>query len=64
MSVLRSSARGDMFIQAVVETPMNLSKRQKELLEEFAKEGGGDATSPESHGFFKKVKEFFEDLTD
>ncbi|SDE64061.1 molecular chaperone DnaJ [Rhodospira trueperi] len=64
MSVLRSSARGDMFIQAVVETPMNLSKRQKDLLEEFAKAAGDDSTSPESHGFFKKVKEFFEDLTD
>ncbi|MQX37200.1 molecular chaperone DnaJ [Roseospira navarrensis] len=64
MSVLRSSARGDMFIQAVVETPMNLNKRQKELLEEFAKESGDHSTSPESHGFFKKVKEFFEDLTE
>ncbi|MBB4286766.1 molecular chaperone DnaJ [Roseospira goensis] len=64
MTVLRSSARGDMFIQAVVETPVNLTKRQKELLEEFAKAGGDDSHSPESHGFFKKVKEFFEDLTD
>jgi molecular chaperone DnaJ len=53
-----------MFIQAVVETPMNLTRRQKELLEEFARENGDDATSPESHGFFKKVKEFFEDLTE
>jgi len=64
MSVLRSTARGDMFIQAVVETPVNLTKRQRELLEEFAKEAGDDSTSPESHGFFKKVKEFFEDLTE
>ncbi|MBB4267537.1 molecular chaperone DnaJ [Roseospira visakhapatnamensis] len=64
MSVLRSPARGDMFIQAVVETPMNLTKKQRELLESFAKEAGDDSTSPESHGFFKKVKEFFEDLTD
>ena len=64
MSVLRSSARGDMFIQAVVETPVNMTKRQKELLEEFAKAEGDDSSSPESHGFFKKVKEFFEDLTD
>jgi len=64
MSVLRSPARGDMFIQAVVETPMNLSKKQRELLEQFAKDSGDETTSPESHGFFKKVKEFFEDLTD
>lgn len=62
MSVLRSKARGDMFVQAMVETPQNLTKRQKELLEEFAKEGGDDKHSPESHGFFSKVKELWEDL--
>lgn len=66
MSVLRSPARGDMFIQSVVETPVSLTKRQEELLREFAKEGEGkDAThSPESHGFFAKVKELWKDLTD
>jgi len=62
MSVLRSPARGDMYIQAVVETPVNLSKRQKELLEEFEKASEDSKTSPESEGFFAKVKEFFEDL--
>jgi molecular chaperone DnaJ len=62
MSVLRSKARGDMFVQAMVETPQNLTKRQEELLEEFAKEGGDDKHSPESHGFFSKVKELWEDL--
>jgi molecular chaperone DnaJ len=62
MSVLRSPARGDMYIQAVVETPMNLTKRQKELLEEFEKASEDAKTSPESEGFFAKVKEFFEDL--
>ncbi|MGH7033303.1 MAG: molecular chaperone DnaJ, partial [Stellaceae bacterium] len=36
-------------------------KRQQELLREFEKEGG-ERTSPESEGFFAKVKEFFEDL--
>jgi molecular chaperone DnaJ len=61
MSVLRSTARGDMFIEAVVETPVNLSKRQQELLREFEKEGAG-RTHPESEGFFARVKEFFEDL--
>src|SRR6516164_606388 len=39
MTVLRSAARGDMFIEAVVETPVNLTKRQQELLREFEKEG-------------------------
>ncbi|CAA7614104.1 chaperone Hsp40, co-chaperone with DnaK [Candidatus Terasakiella magnetica] len=64
MSVLRSPARGDMFIQAVVETPVNLTKRQVELLKEFDKAGEGETAknSPESHGFFAKVKELWEDL--
>ena len=62
MTVLRSPARGDMFIEAVVETPRNLNKRQQELLREFEKAGEGGMTHPESEGFFAKVKEFFEDL--
>jgi molecular chaperone DnaJ len=64
MSVLRSTARGDMYIQASVETPMSLTKRQQELLKEFDKEGESAKTNPESEGFFARVKEFFEDLTD
>ncbi|HJU18195.1 MAG TPA: molecular chaperone DnaJ [Stellaceae bacterium] len=62
MTVLRSSARGDMFIEAVVETPVNLTKRQQELLREFEKAGESRRTHPESEGFFARVKEFFEDL--
>ena len=62
MTVLRSAARGDMFIEAVVETPVNLTKRQQELLREFEKEGENRRTHPESEGFFARVKEFFEDL--
>jgi len=62
MTVLRSPARGDMFIEAVVETPRNLNKRQQELLREFEKAGESGTTHPESEGFFAKVKEFFEDL--
>ena len=61
MSVLRSAQRGDMFVQVQVETPVNLSKRQRELLEEFARAGGEEVTSPESHGFFARVREFFEE---
>ncbi|WP_225063137.1 molecular chaperone DnaJ [Komagataeibacter rhaeticus] len=60
-SVLRSSARGDMYIQVVVETPRHLTKRQRELLEEFEGDASGHAKgSPESTGFFSKVKDFFE----
>jgi molecular chaperone DnaJ len=62
MSVLRSSLRGDMYVETVVETPQNLTKRQQELLREFEKEGDGGRTHPESEGFFARVKEFFEDL--
>jgi molecular chaperone DnaJ len=62
MTVLRSAARGDMFIEATVETPVNLTKRQQELLREFEKEGENQRTHPESEGFFARVKEFFEDL--
>ena len=62
MTVLRSAARGDMFIEATVETPVNLNKRQQELLREFDKEGENNRTHPESEGFFARVKEFFEDL--
>ena len=62
MSVLRSTQRGDMYVHAVIETPMNLTKRQQELLKEFDREGEKAKTSPESEGFFSRVKEFFEDL--
>jgi molecular chaperone DnaJ len=60
-SVLRSAQRGDMYIQVAVETPQSLTRRQRELLEEFEAEGKSHAAgSPEHEGFFAKVKEFFE----
>jgi len=62
MSVLRSPARGDMYIEVFVETPVNLTKRQQELLREFETSGDQKRTHPESEGFFARVKEFFEDL--
>ena len=64
MSVLRGRNRGDMYIQVRVETPRNLSKRQKELLKEFDEETSHRDTHPESEGFFSRVKEFWEDLKD
>ena len=64
MSVLRSPTRGDMYIEAVVETPMNLTKEQEDLLRRFEDVAPKDKTSPESHGFFAKVREFWEDLTE
>ena len=64
MSVMRSAARGDMYIRATVETPVKLSKRQKELLKEFESESNPGETSPESDGFFSKVREAWNDLTE
>jgi molecular chaperone DnaJ len=64
MSVLRSHQRGDMYIQAEVETPVNLSRKQRELLQEFETAGAGRSHSPESEGFFTKVKELWDDLTE
>jgi molecular chaperone DnaJ len=62
-SVLRSAARGDMYVQVAVETPQNLTKRQRELLEEFEAEAQkSGSSSPESEGFFAKVKEFWDGL--
>jgi molecular chaperone DnaJ len=56
MPVLRSKQTGDMYIQVLVETPQKLSKRQRELLNEFERLSSQD-TQPEAAGFFGKVKE-------
>ncbi|WP_373085843.1 molecular chaperone DnaJ [Sneathiella sp.] len=61
MPIMNSHSHGDMYIHTIVETPVNLSKRQKELLKEFEAEGKG-AHSPESEGFFSRVKDFLADL--
>ena len=58
MPVLRSRQTGDMYVQMVVETPQNLTKRQQDLLAEFEKLSSGE-TQPETAGFFTKVKDFF-----
>ncbi len=58
MPVLRSSQHGDMYIQVSVETPVNLTRRQKELLKEFDTEARNN--SPESEGFFSKAKAFWD----
>ena len=60
-SILRSAARGDMYIEFAVETPRHLTKRQRELLEEFEQEATGHPTgSPESEGFFARMRAFFD----
>ncbi len=62
MPVLRSRQSGDMYVQVVVETPQNLTKKQRELLAEFDRLSSSD-TQPESTGFLGKVKEFLDGFT-
>lgn len=59
MPVLRQPQVGDLYIQTVVETPQNLSRRQRELLEEFERLSSKE-NSPQSSGFFSRMKDFFE----
>jgi molecular chaperone DnaJ len=59
MPVLRQRDFGDLYVQLDVETPQNLTKRQRDLLEEFEKASTRD-NSPTSGGFFDKLKSFFE----
>jgi len=59
MPVLRQPSVGDLYIQVSVETPQNLTRRQRELLEEFEKLSSQE-NSPQSSGFFSRMKDFFE----
>jgi molecular chaperone DnaJ len=59
MPVMRSKTQGDMYIQVEVETPKNLTRKQKDLLKDFDK-SSTDSTNPDSFGFFSRMKEFFE----
>jgi molecular chaperone DnaJ len=63
MPVLRQSQMGDLYIQVAVETPQNLSRRQRELLEEFEQLSSKE-NSPQSSGFFSRMKDFFESFSE
>ncbi|MBA4305333.1 MAG: molecular chaperone DnaJ [Sphingopyxis sp.] len=63
MPVLQGRGRGDMVVQIDVETPTRLTARQKELLREFRETETG-AESPQSAGFFDKLKGIWDELTD
>jgi molecular chaperone DnaJ len=60
MPALRGGAVGDMLIELAVETPVNLTSRQKELLREF--ERLSEDNNPESSSFFSKVRNFWDGL--
>ncbi|HUF56970.1 MAG TPA: molecular chaperone DnaJ [Thermohalobaculum sp.] len=57
----RPGQQGDLYIELAVETPVNLTARQKELLREFEAEAANN--SPESRNFFSKVKTFWDSMT-
>ena len=61
MPALRGGRRGDLYLELEVETPVNLTSRQKELLREF--EGASKDNSPSTSDFFAKVKNFWDDMT-
>ncbi|GAB5488039.1 MAG: molecular chaperone DnaJ [Parasphingorhabdus sp.] len=63
MPVLRGRGNGDMVIQIEVETPTKLSKEQRLILRQFQETETGDET-PNSSGFFGKLKDAWEDLTE
>ncbi|NHQ73109.1 molecular chaperone DnaJ [Roseovarius gahaiensis] len=60
MPALRGGGSGDMFIELAVETPVNLTSRQKELLREF--EALSEDNNPESKSFFSSVKSFWDGM--
>ncbi len=63
MPVLNGRGVGDMVVEVTVETPSKLTARQRELLEQFRATETGEE-SPESSGFFSKLKDMWDDLTD
>ncbi|GKX56218.1 chaperone protein DnaJ [Leminorella grimontii] len=63
---VRGGSQGDLLCRVVVETPVKLNEKQKELLKELDESLGGDKgsrNSPRSKSFFDGVKKFFDDLT-
>ncbi len=67
MTLLQSENRGDLFIEIFVETPVNLNKKQKDIMQQLDKDfgdgkAGSSKHSPESDSFFTKMREFWDDL--
>jgi molecular chaperone DnaJ len=64
MNVVHSESRGDMYIEIFVETPVNLDKKQMDLMKQLGDtlEKSGQKHTPESEGFFRKMKDLWEDL--
>ncbi len=60
MPALRGAGSGDMYIELMVETPVNLTSRQKELLREFNDLSAEN--NPQTAGFFSSVKKFWDSM--
>ncbi|MEL6359535.1 MAG: molecular chaperone DnaJ [Pseudomonadota bacterium] len=61
MTRLNQKTRGDLYVEIGVETPVGLNAKQKDLLREFCA-AGGDEACPESKGFFKRAKNFWDNV--
>ena len=59
MPRVRQSGRGDLYLEAFVETPVNLSKSQKDLLKQFHSDKNKNTTSPQSESFFDRLKDLW-----
>jgi molecular chaperone DnaJ len=62
---IRSHAQGDMLCRVIVETPVNLSGEQKDLLRQFQQSmsGAGNKQSPNKESFFSAVRKLFDEMT-
>ncbi|HQW58116.1 MAG TPA: molecular chaperone DnaJ, partial [Gammaproteobacteria bacterium] len=64
VKTVRAAGPGDLLCRVIVETPVNLSKKQKELLQELDASMGveGNQHNPRATSWFKRVKHFFEEM--
>jgi molecular chaperone DnaJ len=64
MNIMRSEQRGDMFVEIFVETPINLDKKQIDIMKQLDEslEKAGRKNTPQSEGFFTKMKDLWTDL--
>jgi molecular chaperone DnaJ len=62
---VRASSKGDLLCRIIVETPVNLNRKQKDLLQELEKsmQEGGNKHSPQASSWLSGVKKFFDSMT-
>ena len=59
LPIFKQNGNGDLYLEAFVETPVNLSNKQKELLKQFHGDKNKKTTSPQSEGFFNRLKDLW-----